>query len=226
MDYHTTVKRLKNNEITLLSDIDIDIPKYFLNKETGNFEGVFTPYDPRCITVDQRKYIYALFGDMVEYTGEPIDYVKPYLKALFCLEMGWDDFSLAYNKMTQYDAGKFIEFIIEYFFKNQIPFKHEEFYVSSEHTRVLFIYLKYRRCFISGEKGEVAHYEAVGMGNNRRKIDHSKHRFMCLSHKYHMEQHQIGITKFCKLYHIKPIKLTPEQVEEFGIGKNLHKEVE
>ena len=225
MESQAIIKRLQGKEVTLTLAEEMLLPTYLKN-EDGVHEGVFILKDPRGITVAQRGYIYMLFNDMVEYTGEPIDYVKPYLKELFCLHKGWDDFSLGYHGMTQHDAGEFIEFIIEYYFKEQIPFKHQEYYVGPEHTRTLFIYLKYRRCFISGEKGEVAHFEAVGMGNNRNKIDHSRHRFMCLSHKYHMEQHQIGVTEFCKKYNIVPIKLTPEQIEEFKIGKNLHKGVE
>lgn len=216
METQAIVKCIKGNELTLQLNDTIELPYYLKNKD-GMHEAIVTVRDPRGITRDQRKYIYMLFNDMVEYTGEPLEYVKPYLKALFSYKMGWDDFSLAYNQISQFDAGQFIEFIIEYYFEHGIRFTHDRYYVGSEHTRMLFLYLKHRRCFISGEQGEVAHYEAVGMGNNRRKIDHSKHRFMCLSHKYHMEQHQIGITKFCEKYKVIPIKLTPEQVKEFGI---------
>ena len=77
---------------------------------------------------------------------------------------------------------------------------------------------------LKSKKASVLTFEAVGMGRNRNKIDHSKHRFMCLRRDYHIEQHTIGLEAFCEKYKIIPIKLTPQQVKEFGIGKEILEE--
>lgn len=216
--YKGIVKGLKGNEILIKTENDIKLPTYLKNERTGLYDVVVALQDHRMITHDQRGYIYGLFHDISEYTGYPMEYVKDVLKSMFSLSKGWESFSLAYNGISKSNASEFIEYILEFCFENEIPFRHMEYFVGSEHTRMLFLYLKYRKCFISGEKGDVAHCETVGMGRNRNKIDHSKHHFLCLSRKYHIEQHTIGLKAFLKKYKLVPIKLTKEQIKEFKIG--------
>lgn len=217
MEINGIVKSIQDDKLTISTDGNVIIPSYYKDKKTGLYQVEVTVLDPRKITSDQRGYIFGLFNDISDYTGYPPDYIKELMKALFCIERGLDSISLSRNGITQSLAGYLIEFIIDWCFQEGVPFRNREYYIGSEHTRILFLFLKNRRCFISGEKGEVAHYDAVGMGRNRNKIDHSQHRFMCLSHKYHMEQHQIGIKEFMLKYKVVPIKLTPEQVKEFRI---------
>lgn len=226
MDFNATLKSKKAGVLTFEADVDIKLPSYLKNANTGLYQANITILDPRGITKDQRGYIYGLFNDISEYTGYPPEIVKDFLKGEFTTEKRPDleNLSLAFNAISQYDAGEFIEFILEWCFKNEVPFRHQKYFVGSEHTRMLFLYLKHRKCFISGERGDVAHFEAVGMGRNRNKIDHSKHRFMCLRRDYHIEQHTIGLEAFCEKYKIIPIKLTPQQVKEFGIGKEITEE--
>lgn len=219
MEFNAILKSKKGGILTFDAESDIKLPPYYKNKKDGLYRANITILDPRGITADQRGYIYGLLHDISEYTGYPLEVVKDFMKGEFCtnVKTDWETFSLGYNKISIYDAGQFIEYIIEWCFQNEVPFRHQQFFVGSEHTRMLFLYLKYRKCFISGDKGDVAHYEAVGMGRNRKKIDHSQHRFMCLRRDYHIEQHTIGLKAFCEKYKIIPIKLTPEQVKEFKI---------
>lgn len=178
-----------------------------------------TILDDRCITDDQRKYIFALNRDFCEYTGYPVEYGIELLKQLYAVSTSRDEISLKRNVMSQLDAGNMIEFIIEWFFENEIPFQHQEYYVGSEHTRVLFLYIKYRRCFVSGaEHSDVHHVTAIGTGNNRKKVKHGGRYYMCLSRKYHTICHTLGLHEFCKRYKVVPIKLSSDQVIEFGIS--------
>ena len=138
MDFNATLKSKKAGVLTFEADVDIKLPSYLKNADTGLYHANITILDPRGITKDL------------------------------------ENFSLAFNAISQYDAGEFIEFILEWCFKNEVPFRHQKYFVGKEHTRMLFLYLKHRKCFISGDRGDVAHYDPVGMGQNREKIDHSK----------------------------------------------------
>lgn len=205
MEFSATLKSKKGGILTFDAESDIKLPPYYKNTVDGLYRANITILDPR-------GYIYGLLNDISEYTCHPLEVVKDFMKGEFCTNVmtEWETFSLAYNQISIYDAGQFIEYIIEWCFQHEVPFRHQQYFVGSEHTRMFFLYLKYRRCFISGDKGDVVPFVAVGIGRNRS-------RFMCLRRDYQIEQHTIGLTAFCDKYKIIPIKLTPEQVKEFGI---------
>ncbi|WP_010050289.1 putative HNHc nuclease [Carnobacterium maltaromaticum] len=175
--------------------------------------------DNDMISDDQRKKIFALINDICDHTGYLFDEMDQKMRYYFMAETGCDVFSLARNQVTKEFASRYIEYIIEWCFKTGIPFKYRDYHMAADITRTLFIYLKYRQCFVCGKQhADIAHVEAVGAGRNRRKIDHSQHHFMALCRDHHTEQHTIGIDTFMKKYALVPIKLTPEQIAEFKIG--------
>ena len=136
MDFNATLKSKKAGVLTFEADIDIKLPSYLKNETTGLYQANITILDPRGITKDQRGYIYGLFKDVSEYTGYPPEIVKDFLKGGFITEKRTDleNFSLAFNAISQYDAGEFIEFILEWCFKNEVPFRHQKYFVDSDHT--------------------------------------------------------------------------------------------
>lgn len=218
VEYNAKLISANGHEVTLKLDTELDVAE--MQRLSFHQEPSLTleVHDKRAITSDQLGMIYGLFRDFSEYTGYPPDYSKQLLKQMFCEYIGIESFSLARNKMMQVQAGEFIEFILAFFLENGIPFKYQEFHLGSDITRVLFLFLKYRQCFACGkEKADIAHYEALGMGRNRKKHDHSAHRFMALCRKHHDEQHNIGIETFVEKHKLIPIKLSNEQIKEFGI---------
>ena len=224
--YEGEIKGVRGDEVVFKLDRPFDIEEAHRLSKGAAPRAHIQVIDDRAMTMDQNNMIHGLFRDIALYTGFPAEYAKELMKLAFSGYKGIDDFSMKKFGISQVFAGEFIEYILEFCFQNQIPFKYERFHLGSDITRVLFLYIKYKQCFICGEHktAQFAHYEAVGMGRNRNKIDHSKHRFMCLCAVHHQEQHTIGLKEFLKKYIIVPIKLTPEQVAEFGIGKNMHKE--
>lgn len=206
----------KQITLSLTDDFDISAAKRLSN---GSMRVEFEVLDVRAMTQAQNGMIHGLFTDMSDYTGYPAEWVKSLLKAMFSGYKGIEDFSMQKNKTSQVFAGEFIEYILDFFFKEQIPFKYQKFHLGGDITRILFIYLKHRACFVCGKHhADIAHYEAVGSGRNRKKIDHSQHRFMALCREHHNEQHQIGIETFMTKHVLVPIKLSPEQIKEFKIG--------
>lgn len=219
MEYEGRILRVAGNEVTFKLDRDFDIAeakRLSINEEPRS---IIRMIDERNITKAQSGMIYGLFRDISLYTGYPQEWVKELLKSMFSGYKGVETFSLKEYEVSQVFAGEFIEYILEFCFDNEIPFKYQKFHLSSDITRILFLYLKNRVCFVCGKPhADMAHYEAVGMGRNRKKIDHSQHRFMTLCREHHNEQHNIGLTEFMSKYVLVPIKLTPEQVKEFKIG--------
>ena len=69
----------------------------------------------------------------------------------------------------------------------------------------LWLCLKHRRCAICNNPGEPHHVDAIGMGNNRKKMDDSKHRKICLCRGHHDEAHNMGWPEFAKLYKVRGI---------------------
>ena len=219
MEYEGKLIRAQGDEVTFKLDRDFDLAEAHRLSLSGFPRAIISPVDDRAVTKAQFGMIYGLFNDIALYTGYPPEYAKELMKAMFSAYKGIENFSMEGYGISQVFAGEFIEYIIEFCFEQEIPFKYQKFHLSSDITRVLFLYLKYKSCFVCGKQhAEVAHYEAVGAGRNRRKIDHSKHRFMALCTKHHKEQHNIGIKTFMQKHILVPIKLSPEQIKEFKIG--------
>lgn len=218
MEYEGQIIHVSGDEVTFKLDRDFDIAQAQRLVIDNAPRAYIRMIDERNMTIDQNSMIHGLFNDFSLYTGYPQEYVKELFKAMFAGYKGIEAFSMENFGISQVFAGEFIEYILAFFFAEQIPFKYQKFHLGSDITRVLFLYLKHRICFVCGKPhADMAHYEAVGMGRNRKKIDHSKHRFMALCREHHQEQHNIGLTEFMAKYILVPIKLTPEQVKEFRI---------
>lgn len=155
------------------------------------------------ISPEQRKKIYALFNDIADYTGNGQDYVKEIMKKEFLKYGKYDSFSLANCKREL--ASEFIEFIINVTFKQGIPIHDTPGKLMDDIEKAMLMCIKYKKCCICGKEGEVHHVDTIGMGNNRKKIDDSKHRKACLCRIHHTESHQKGWKDFSEKYHIKGV---------------------
>lgn len=218
MDFQGKLESISGNKMI------IDIPDGFDIKEImrKSEEGILTVdfYEKDTITDLQRKQLFALWGDIRDYTGYPLDSIKDYVQYEFMLYKEMDNYpSISRNAMKKTVASEFIEFTVEHCLKNKIPFQDQEFHITADVSRILFCKLKYHVCFVCGtdENIEVAHVEAVGSGRNRKKIDHRKHHVMTLCWKHHREQHIKGIQTFMELHHIVPVKVTDEIALDLGL---------
>lgn len=193
-----------------------DLKKQAIN---GRYYVTMDIFEKDSITDLQREHFYALCGDIEKYEGIPQDAVVSFIKVKFMQEEGLDEYpSVARNQMKMNTASKLLEFTINHCFDKEIPFRKQQFYLTTDTSKMLFAFTMKRICWICGkEHSDIAHVESVGMGRDRREIDHTQHRFMCLCREHHNEQHNIGINNFMDLYHIKPIKLKEEQLKELGV---------
>ena len=203
--------------VKLIDQLDVETVRKQAYK--GKYYVTVDVFEKDSITDDQRRHFLALCGDISEYEGVPVDAVQAKMKYDFMKDEGLTEFpSIARNQMKKTTASKLIEFVILHCIHNQIPFRKENWYLDQATSKMLFALTLKRICWICGkEHSEIAHVEAVGAGRNRKKIDHTKHHFMCLCHSHHRQQHQMGINHFIDKYHIKPIKLKQEHIKQLGL---------
>ena len=219
MELRAEITAQQGNEVTLKLH-DPLLLKTLLNSEfNGKYWAILDTYEKEKITPDQRKHIYALFQDYVEYTGVPLDAVEAKFKYDFMVEQDMGELpSLARNNMSLKVASEFISYLVTYYIQNDIPFRKQQFYLTTDTSMMLYAMLMKRICWSCGKRNaEIAHVEAVGMGRDRKSIDHTQHHFMSLCSDCHKRQHQMGIESFMKIEHIKPIKLKYEELKQLGV---------
>lgn len=165
--------------------------------------------DNRTITAEQRKKIYATIRDIAMYTGDDPEYLKQFLKFDYCGHAGEEYFSFSDCSITT--ARNFINFIIDFILKEDIPLSDAALSRTDDIDRYLWGCIKYKRCCICGRKGETHHWDAIGMGRDRTKIDDSDLKKIQLCREHHTEAHTIGRDSFEKKYHVYGIIYREEE---------------
>lgn len=163
--------------------------------------------DARQISPKQRKKIYLIFGEVADYMGEIDigggDYVKGFLKGAFLdvnKEKGYNWFSLSNCSVEV--AYEFIHYLIGFCLENSITTHDTLLHRCEDIESYMYMCLKHKKCALSNQPGEVHHIDAIGMGNNRRRLDDSAHLKICLNREYHTIAHTMGWKAFSKKYHV------------------------
>ena len=158
--------------------------------------------DPFKITGQQRKLIFALCNDIEAHTGQPRDYMRELFQDFVTFYYGYAKrVSLSY--CTREQAGQVIESIIQWVFTNDIPIKYKTSDLMKDNKAFLYWATVTRHCVICGtQHSDLAHYEAVGRGMNRNKINHYNKHVLALCRRHHNEQHAIGVKSFDDKYHL------------------------
>ena len=175
------------------------LTKEFFDKNESNECGIWLN-DSRTITVEQRKKIYALLADIAEHTGYTPDETKQIMKIKFMVSKDKDYFSL--KDCSLETAGEFIDFLIDFCFCENIQLSDFGINRTCNVNAFLIMCLKHKKCCICGKPADEHHEDAIGMGNNRRKVDDSKKRKMALCREHHEERHKMGEYSFNAKYHV------------------------
>lgn len=209
----------KGRLVTIRLIDDINVQEATQRRYNGKYYAYLTIVDPNSITDLQRKHFYALMGDLEEYTGTPIEAWESKIKYEFMLEEVLDAFpSLAVGAMSKTTASKLLEFVISFCIANDIPFRKQQFYLTTDASNMLYALTMKRLCVVCGKpNSEIHHVDAIGMGRDREKYDHTQSRFLCLCREHHTETHQIGGQEFMSKYHVKPVKLSREDLKRLGV---------
>lgn len=181
---------------------DKDISYYIMDKKAKY--GELRIDDGRHISALQRKKIYATIRDISDWTGYVPEEQKEWLKFLHTEQTGEPYFSLSNCSMDT--AREFINTILEYALKEGVPLSEAGVYRTDDIGRYLYFCLKHKKCAICGLPGEIHHVDTIGMGRDRKQVDDSDYRKICLCRKHHTIAHTRGMDALEKMYHVYGIK--------------------
>lgn len=208
---YKTAELIKIQETQKDSWILLRIPDSHLTGyiERKKLEGVEVRLDDgRHISAAQRRKAYAMLKDIADYTGYLPEECKQLMKWDYMAETGSGEFSLSDCSVDQ--ARDFIDWLLETAIREGIPLSEAAIERAEDIGRYLYACLKNKRCAVCGRPGEVHHVDAIGMGRDRRRVDDSRHRKLCLCREHHTIAHQRGMSAFERMYHVYGIVITPE----------------
>lgn len=156
--------------------------------------------DGRQITVQQRKKIFATLNDISAYTGYMPQETEERMKFYHIQKTGCEYFSLSDCSMDT--AREFIDTLIDFCLYNGVTLSENMLERTDDIGKYLMMCLRYRKCAVCGKAGEVHHWDAIGMGNDRREYDDSENRKICLCRIHHTIAHQKGRDSFERDYHV------------------------
>lgn len=157
--------------------------------------------DPYKITDKQRRKVFALVNDIEAHTGQPRDWLRQMFQDYVTFLNGYDK-RISLSDCTRKQAGELIDVIIEWIFENDIPLRYKTSDLIKNDRTFLYMATINRKCVICGKHAELAHYQAVGRGRNRRKIEHFGNKVLALCSNHHREQHTISMDNFNSKYHL------------------------
>lgn len=218
--YLAKVKNIDGREmkVELAEDLNIERLQTVYHGHIGARYCELRFLDPRSFSVDQRKYYYALLGDISAFTGHLIEEVDDNTRWKFKALAGRNISLSNGSSNTKDDVVLLTNIALDLAFelnvslsnKIPIPDKNLEYY--------FYKCLTHRKCCICGEHADIDHFdETVGMGRNRKEIDKTKFTYCALCRSHHTEKHTIGLTAFRNKYHVYGITLNAETIKRLNI---------
>lgn len=161
--------------------------------------------DKRVITREQRKKIYAVFGEVAQFMGDfdfgANKYVKNMLKGMFLHERpehGW--FSLADCSVET--AGEFIDFLIGFCLEHSIQTQDTLLRRCEDARRYMYQCLKHRKCAVCNKPGEVYYVDSIGMDSSKKTMSDLIHRRICLCSEHYNKARKMGWQEFADYRHV------------------------
>lgn len=220
MHYYTQVKQIRETEAG--TDLIIHIPNEKIRHKVSKYsdgekvDAEIRIDDGRSIRPDQRKKIFATLRDIATYTGDDPEYIRGIMLYDFCAINDVMPFSLSDCSVAI--AREYLNYIIEFALMWNIPLRDRGIDRTDDIDKYLYFCIKHRVCAITGQPGaDIHHVDNVGMGANRDKVDHTQHRLIALSRKWHNIVHEKGEEEIFKKNKVYGIKVDRETLKYIGI---------
>lgn len=188
----------KDGTDLVVSVPDLKLGDMFQRKKIRNAEIRFD--DGRHISAEQRKKAYATIRDISDWTGYLPEEMKEILKYQHMMRTGDAYFNLSNCSMDT--AREFINTILEFALENGIPLSDNAIERTDDIGRYLYYCMLHKKCAICGKDGEIHHEDAIGMGNDRTKVDDSSYKKICLCREHHTLAHSLGVIRFREMYKV------------------------
>ena len=210
----------KGTEMIVLVPAAEVADKILKYRHCGKIEADLLIDDKRRLSNDQRKKIFAIIGDVSNYTGHNPDFLKEYFKFSFIGEVDSDYFSLSRRKdhaANMETARKFITYLIDFCFKWNIGTIDTLLNQTEDIDTYLYLAIKYKKCAICNQAGaDLHHVDVIGMGRDRRTVDDSKNKKISLCRQHHTEAHNMGIDSFRDKYHVYGIEVDEKNFKDWN----------
>ena len=180
--------------------------------------------DARARTAEQLRKAWAIMGDMTaQISGDKrnaADDVYRPLSADFAQRaqetLQRRLFHLSDASVTE--ARDFISFLLDTCLEYEIPLSRPAAELTDDIQHYVYSCTVNRRCAVCGQRADLHHVDHVGMGRNRREIDHEGMRALPLCREHHNEAHTVSTDVFCEKYHLEPIIIDKHIVEKLKLG--------
>lgn len=221
LSYLAKITKVDEDKVTLQlkESLNIERLKTIFDGYDGERQAEIFIKDPRGFTVEQRKFFFALLNDIYKETGLSIDEMKDYIYSMFRYATG-NNISLSNQSVSTVDDVSYLtNLLLDFIFEHDIPFK-DGYEVPPQNIQYFFYKcLMTRTCCNCGRKpADIHHVDAVGMGNNRKKINNSGRRFMALCRVCHTKIHTEGFSEFTNKRLLMSIKLSDEDLRRLGLN--------
>lgn len=201
------MKLRKSKGQYILTDVTLPLTAQLELESGGELDVEISIIDNRQITQAQRNFIFKLCEEFAYYSGEDKEYWRLLLQQFNANIRSIEVESL--SKCSVEYANGLIDTIITFAIDNEIPIAKnilDENAYKFDKKQVYALILK-RQCVICGQRADVHHIDAVGMGNDRAKISHIGKRAISLCRLHHSEAHTIGNEAFLEKYHLTPVTI-------------------
>lgn len=176
-------------------------------------------HDSRHISDEQRRKAWALMTEIAMYQGQTKEDTYAEQKTAFTVKhleiLQGELFRLSTATVTM--ARAFITMLVEIIIEYGIPTKEPLYGLCDDIPRYVYACLMNKKCAVCGKKTELHHVTAVGMGRNRREIDHIGMQALPLCREHHEEAHRIGNPAFLERYHLVSIPIDERIAKKYNL---------
>lgn len=212
-------KLIKSNNNIVVADYKLPLAAQMELDNGGSVDVDIKILDKRVITTQQRKFIFALMNEYEFYTGTNAEWFRMLMQNYNGILRDIEVESLS-TCSVEYANG-LIDTVISYFIDNEIPLgKTIDEYKYNFNAKQTYTMVLKRSCVICGDRADIHHIDAIGMGNNRDKVTHIGKRILPLCRTHHNEIHAMGNDKFINHYHLETITID-KKLEHFIKRGNL-----
>ena len=175
--------------------------------------------DSRAISNEQRRKAWALMTEIAAFQGQSKEETYGEQQAAFTLKHleTLQDGLFHLSTATVSSARAFITMLVETVIEYGIPTKEPLYGLCDDLARYTYACLMNKKCAVCGRKTELHHVDAVGMGRNRREIDHIGMLALPLCREHHEEAHRLGNSRFLELYHLEPIQIDERIAKKYNL---------
>ena len=175
------------------------------------------------ITADQRKKIFAICGEIAQWSAHDPEYVRKNLTAdvlrsnIEQLQLSALSLAISGN-CDKGTASLFIDYLISFCLENAVPTSRPLQEYADDLERYTYAALLHKRCVICGKKADLHHVSQIGAGYSRETKPQLGALVMPLCRVHHTEYHSIGRTAFEQKYIVKPIPMTERIAGKYNIS--------